>query len=275
MSRIVTTSVVSSMPLDQAHGLRRWFSGQRVRFVPVVSNPYIGFGGLMLERICTAFSSFGARSLLVDAGERAALADPSVLVDLGAHVEPLSNQVAYLAARGLSARCVDADGFTSAFLELVGDAAGEIDVVLVHASALELSRLFSRSDPRHAGLRKTYPLLLCDDRPTSVTHAYGALKLLAQRAELIVHDVLLGAAPESPRADRIADQLAACAELYLQATVRHALRIDPAQGAGESVTPALRRWAQQWLSHAEPAGAQRPFAIDAVAVHAAQRGALN
>ena len=70
MSRIVTTSVVSSMPLDQAHGLRRLFSGQRVRFVPVVSNPYIGFGGLMLERICTAFSSFGARSLLVDAGDR-------------------------------------------------------------------------------------------------------------------------------------------------------------------------------------------------------------
>jgi flagellar biosynthesis protein FlhG len=246
-----------ALPLDQAHGLRRLFEGHRVRFVPVVSNPHIAFGGLMLERLCSAFGAFGARTLVVDTSERAAVVDSTALVDLALHIEALSHQLSYLAARGLPARCVDADGFTSAFLDLVGDAAGDVDVVLVHAPAADLCRLFSRHDPRHAGRREIYPLLLCDDRPSSVTHAYGALKLLAQRSDLIVHDVLLGASPDSPRATRIADQLAACAELYLQATVRHSLRIDPMGdlgGAGEATTPELRRWADQWLGTGRQGG---------------------
>jgi NAD(P)-dependent dehydrogenase (short-subunit alcohol dehydrogenase family) len=239
-------------PLDQAHGLRQLFSGHRVRFVPVVSNPHIAVGGLMLERLCSAFAAHGARCLVVDAAERAAAADAAALLDLAAAIEHLSPQVAYLAARGLPARCIDSEGFTSAFLDALVDAiadpAGEIDVVLVHAPAADMCRLFSRHDPRHAARREVYPLLLCDDRPSSVTHAYGALKLLAQRASLLVHDVLLGAPPSSPRAARIADQLAACAELYLHATVRHALRIDPAADVNEPTAPELRRWAQQWLN---------------------------
>ncbi len=252
--------VARIVPLDQAHGLRQLFSGHRVRFVPVVSNPHIGFGGLMLERLCSAFGGHGARTLVVDAGERAAAADPAVLSDLAAAIEHLSTHVAYLPARGLPARCIDADGFTSAFLDCIVDATGEIDVVLVHASAADLCRMFSRHDPRHAARREVYPLLLCDDRPTSVTHAYGALKLLAQRASLLVHDVLLGAAPDSPRAPRIADQLASCAELYLHATVRHAMRIDPAADASEPAPPELRRWAQQWLNSPGLSASTRPIA---------------
>ncbi len=244
------------LPIDQAHGLRRLYSGQRVRFVPVVSNPHILVGGLLLERLCAAFGVHGARTLVIDASESAVLADSSVLADVGGHIEALSHQVAYLAARGLPARCIDSDGFTSAFLDLVGDAAGEIDVVLVHAPAADLCRMFSQHDLRHAARREAYPLLLCDDRPASVTHAYGALKLLAQRAELIVHDVLLGASAHSPRAARIGDQLAACAELYLHATVRFALCIDPADDVDEAVTPELSRWAQQWLGSGGRAGAQ-------------------
>ena len=262
-------SAVRALPLDQAHGLRRLFAGQRVRFVPLVSNPYIGFGGLMLERLCAAFAAHGACSLVVDAGEHAVQADSSALADLSGHIDWLSPQVAYLAARGLPARCVDVDGFTSAFLDLVSDTAGDVDVVLVHAPAADLSRLFARRDPRHAGRRETYPLLLCDDRPTSVTHAYGALKLLAQRAGLIVHDVILGAAADSPRAVRIANQLAACAEIYLQATVRHSLRIDPAGDAGDAATPELHRWAQQWLGTSGRYRAARPIAAPAdLALHA-------
>jgi hypothetical protein len=246
----VTPSAAAArpLPLDQAHGLRQLFSGHRVRFVPVVCNPHIGFGGLLLERLCSAFGAHGARTLVVDAGERAAAPDAGVLVDLAVAIEHLSPNVAYLSARGLAARCIDAEGFTSAFIDALVDATGEIDVVLMHASAAELCRMFSRHDPRHAARREVYPLLLCDDRPSSVTHAYGALKLLAQRAALTVHDVLLGAAADSPRAGRIADRLAACAELYLHATVRHALRIDPAAPAGEPAPPELRRWAQHWLN---------------------------
>ena len=264
------SNAARSLPLDQAHGLRRLFEGHRVRFVPVVSNPHIAFGGLMLERLCAAFGGFGARTLVVDAGERAAGVDSAALLDLALHIEPLSHQLAYLAARGLPARCVDADGFTSAFLELVSDAAGDVDVVLVHAPAADLCRLFSRHDPRHAGRREAFPLLLCDDRPSSVTHAYAALKLLAQRADLIVHDLLLGAAPESPRATRIADQLAACAELYLQATVRHSLRIDPAGevgGVGDATSPELRGWANQWLGTRGRQGASRAGTAADAALH--------
>ncbi|MEQ1806463.1 MAG: flagellar biosynthesis protein [Burkholderiaceae bacterium] len=249
-------------PLDQAHGLRQLFSGHRLRFVPVVSNPHIGFGGFMLERLCSAFSSHGARTLVVDAGERAAQADATVLVDLGRAIEHLSPHVAYLAARGLPACCIDAEGFTSALLDAIADAvvgpAGEIDVVLVHAPAADLCRLFSRHDPRHAAHRDVVPLLLCDDRPTSVTHAYGALKLLAQRSALLVHDVLLGAQATSPRAARIADQLASCAELYLHATVRQALRIDPAAQASDAAPPELQRWARHWLNSPGVSAAARP-----------------
>ena len=248
-----------AMPLDQAHGLRQLFSGHRVRFVPVVSNPHIGASGLMLERLCTAFGAHGARTLVVDASERASMADASVLVDLASAIEHLSPTVAYLCARGLPQRCIDADGFTSALLDAVVDATGEIDVVLVHAPASDLCRMFARHDPRHAARHDVYPLLLCDDRPTSVTHAYGALKLLAQRAALLVHDVLLGALPSSPRAPRIADQLAACAELYLQATVRHSLRIDPAAGTNEPAPPELRRWAQKWLNTPGLSASARPL----------------
>lgn len=262
-------------PLDQAHGLRQLFSGHRVRFVPVVSNPHIGFGGLILERLCSAFGSHGARTLVVDAGERAAKADAAVLVDLAGAIEHLSPQVAYLSARGLAARCIDAEGFTSALLDMIVDATGEFDVVLVHAPAADLCRLFSRHDPRHAAQREGVPLLLCDDRPTSVTHAYGALKLLAQRAALLVHDMLLGAMAASPRATRIADQLASCAELYLHATVRQALRIDPMAQANEPAPPELRRWAQQWLNNPGVTAAARPLLGRSAGASAVLRPTLN
>ena len=41
---------------DQAAGLRRMFTGDRERFVPVVSNPHVTCGGVLLERISAAFS---------------------------------------------------------------------------------------------------------------------------------------------------------------------------------------------------------------------------
>jgi len=40
-----------------------------VRFVPVVANPHVAFGGVLLERLCTAFAEHGSTPW-VDAGER-------------------------------------------------------------------------------------------------------------------------------------------------------------------------------------------------------------
>jgi hypothetical protein len=237
-----------SQPLDQADGLRRLFAHARVRFVPVVSNPNVAFGGVMLERLCTAFAEHGKRTLVVDASERASAHAEMALLDLSACIETLSPQVAYLAARGLPLRWVDANGSTHSFLQAVADAAPQADVVLVHASASEHCRLFARGGQA----QPVRPLLLADDRPASVTHAYAALKLLTQRAGLVVHDLLLGAAPQSPRAERIAMQLATCADDFLGAVLRDWAQLEPASSAHEPPTPALRRLVSELLKADAP-----------------------
>ncbi len=247
-------------PLDQADGLRRMFSGSRVRFVPVVSNPHLSFGGLMLERLCSAFGEHGAHTLVVDASERAQAPGEMAMIELAECLEPLSERVTYLAARGLPLRFVDTHGFTSQFLETLVDAAQKVDVVLVHAPAIDLCRLFSRRDPRHAAREDMRPLFLADDRPTSVTHAYAAMKLLTQRAGLVVHDLLLGAAPLSPRATRIAAQLSTCADTFLGAAVRDSMQIDPSADAADPVSPALCRWAFDWLADGSGRAADAPQA---------------
>jgi flagellar biosynthesis protein FlhG len=231
------------MPLDQADGLRRLFAHARVCVVPVVSNPNVAFGGVMLERLCTAFAEHGKHTLVVDAAERANAHAEMALLDLAECIEPLSAQVSYLAARGLPLRFVDAAGSTASFLQAVTQAAPHCDVVLVHAGASELCRLFARS----AEPERVRPLLLADDRPASVTHAYAAMKLLTQRAGLVVHDLLLGAAPQSPRSERIAMQIATCADDFLGAVLRDWVRIDPACDATELPSPELRRLVREQL----------------------------
>lgn len=231
------------MPLDQADGLRRLFAGSRTCVLPVVSNPNVAFGGVMLERLCTAFAEHGRHTLVVDAAERAAEHAEMALLDLAECIEALSPQVSYLAARGLPLRFVDSTGSTAGFLQSLMSAAPQCDVLLVHASASDLCRLFARN----ADLDRVRPLLLADDRPASVTHAYAAMKLLTQRAGLVVHDLLLGAAKHSPRSERIAMQIATCADDFLGAVLRDWVRIDPAGEATEPPSPELRRLVREQL----------------------------
>jgi len=231
---------------DQADGLRRLFAHARVRYVPIVSNPHVAFGGVMLERLTAAFGEHGRHTLVVDAGERAPLHAEMATMELAECIETLSSQVSYLAARGLPIRFVDTHGSTASFLQACADAAPHADVVLVHAPATDLTRLFARSEVR--------PLLLADDRPVSVTHAYAAMKLLTQRAGLVVHDLLLAAAATSPRAERIAMQIATCADDFLGAVLRDWVQIDPATDATDPPTAALRRWARETLQPMPVAG---------------------
>ena len=251
-------TVSRPMPLDQADGLRRLFAHSRTCIVPVVSNPFVAFGGVMLERLCTGFAEHGKHTLVVDAAERANEPSELALLDLAECIEPLAAQVSYLAARGLPLRFVDSTGSTAAFLRAIVDAAPQCDVVLVHASASDLARLFARSPE----LERIRPLLLADDRPASVTHAYAALKLLTQRAGLVVHDLLLGAAKHSPRSERIAMQIATCADDFLGAVLRDWVRIDPACDASEAPSHELRRLVREQLRTA-PGGD-----LLAAAVHA-------
>jgi flagellar biosynthesis protein FlhG len=238
-------------PLDQAHGLRRLFAHARVRIVPVVSNPHVACAGLMLERLATAFAERGLHVLVVDAAERAAAPGEMALLDLAACIEPLSSRIAFLAARGLPLKHVDAQGSTAAFLQAVAQASPQSRVVLVHAAAADHCRLFGGS-LREPDAAPPCPLLLADDRPSSVTHAYAAMKLLVLRAGLKVHELLLGAAAESPRAERIATQLAVCADNFLDAVLRDWVRLDPATEAAAPPSASLRRWVGERLEGRGP-----------------------
>jgi hypothetical protein len=237
----------AAAPMDQADGLRRLFAHSRRHVIPVVSNPHMAFGGVMLERVCSAFAEQGGHVLVVDASEKAPQPQEVALMDLRDAIEALSTQVSYLAARGLPLHFVNTHGSTAGFVNRVMEAAPQAEVVLIHASAADLCRLLGRScgNPSvEAWAQEARPLLLVDDRPSSVTHAYASLKLLAQRGQLMVHDFLLGAAEHSPRAPRIAEQLKSCAEHFLGALVREVLQVDPAADARDPPPDLLRRWVQ-------------------------------
>jgi hypothetical protein len=247
-------------PLDQADGLRRLFARAPLRVIPVVSNPHMAFGGVLLERVCTAFAEQGAQVLVVDASERAPAPHEVSLMELREGIEPLSAHVSYLAARGLLLRYVDTHGSTANFVTHLADAAPAADVVLIHASAMDHCRLLGRSvqsrstRSNSAWASDARPLLLVDDRPSSVTHAYAGLKLLTQRAEVMVHDILLGASNFSPRAPRIAEQLRSCAEHFLGAVVRDVLLLDPATDPHQSASPDMHLWAQECLKNSAGQG---------------------
>src|SRR5678815_512191 len=89
------------------------------------------------------------------------------------------------------------------------------------------------------------------------------MKLLATRADLRVHELVLGANAQSPRAARIAVQIALCADEFLGSVLRDWLLIDPAAGPAQAVTPGLRRWVSHRLQSPEIGGsAAEPDTID-------------
>ncbi len=231
------------LPHDQADGLRRLFARSEPRFLPVASNPQMAFGGVMLERICAALAGLGFHTLVVDAAERAPQPKEWSMMDLADCVEHLSPDVSYLAARGLPLRFVDTHGSTAAFAQAAADAKPQADVVLFHAGAGDLCRLFGQLDRS----RCARPLVLADEHPASVTHAYSCIKLLNQRGGHAVQDLLLSATQKSRRADRIELQLARCADDFLGAAIGRCLRIDPATQAHESPTSDLQRWARELI----------------------------
>ena len=229
---------------DQASGLRQMFASACARFVPVVSNPHVACGGVLLERLSTALVERGARVLVVDAGERASAAGEMALVDLAQCVERLSPHVSYLTARALAIRFVDATGSTRRFLDRLADAAPECDAVIVHAPASELCRSFGhgrQSGIAFLGEEAPCPIVFAEDRPVSVTHAYAAMKLIAERSGFAVTELMLAAAASSPRAPRIAAKLASCADHFFAGVLRDWAWIDPAGDPCEPPGDDLRR----------------------------------
>lgn len=237
----------SHAPQDQAHGLRRLFASSRVRFIPVVSNPHVVGGGVLLEGLCAAFAELGLHTLVVDAGESSPKPSELASVDLGSCIENLSKDVSYLAARGLPMRYINANGSAAQFLEAVTDAAPFADVVLLHASAAELARVVA--------LREVRPVLLADTDSMSVTHAYAGMKWLASRAGLMVYSLLLASSPQLRLSDRIAQQISSCADGFLGAVLRDWACLDPKTPPTAPVSPEIRHLARELLLAAPPGAA--------------------
>ncbi len=215
------------MPLDQADGLRRLFAGRRPVLLPLTANPHVAFVGSVLDQLSSALAAAGRQVLVVDAGGCAPPAPELARVDLAACIETVAPRVSYLPARGLPLAHVDTRGSAAGLVDALQYAAPQADVLLLHADGPDLSRLLKRRPAR--------PVLLGADHPESIKHAYASAKLLAGRNGLMTFDLLLAAAPGSPRLPAIARSLADCADRFLGAVLRHHAVVDP---AGDPAAPA-------------------------------------
>ncbi len=221
------------MPLDQADGLRRLFAGRRRHEVALTANPHVAFAGVVLDRLAAVLSRSGKQVLVVDAAATSPPPHELAGVDLAACVETIAPRVNYLPARGLPKAYVDTRGSSAAFIDAVMQAAPQAEVLLLHADGSDLARLL-----KHRGAR---PVLLGADHPESIKHAYANAKLLVSRCGLMTFDLLLAAAPHSPRAGSIAGSLAGCVDNFLGATLLASALIDP---AGDIRAPADEDLAQ-------------------------------
>lgn len=220
---------------DQADGLRRLFGSSGQCVVPVASNPLVADTGVLLERLAGAFTALEARVLVVDAADNAPHPHELVDIDLPASIERLSRDTAYLAARGVPRRHVDARGSSEAWLSQVQAAAPWADVVLVHAEPRDLARLLGR--------REVFPVLMASLAPDSLTQAYAAMKLLSQRCGLMNFDLLVGMRAAPRRGRRVAERLASTADAFLGTQLREAAVLDADHELGAPVPEDLSRLA--------------------------------
>lgn len=232
-TRLAMDEASIRVPTDQAQGLRRLFAGRRLRHLVLVANPHVPSSGAVLGRVGDALGALGCRTLVVDAADTAPAPDELAAIDLAAAIETPHPRLAYLAARGLPLRHVDARGSAAGLVDKVAAAAPQVDAMLWHAGAADLVRLFGAQLPR--------VLLLAGDAPDSVTHAYAALKLLALRCGLMSFDLLLAAPRRAAIGERIAERLASCADGFLGVALNDRASVDPAVDAGAPDDEPLRR----------------------------------
>jgi hypothetical protein len=245
---------------DQAAGLRRLFGSSRKRFVALVHNDQVTQGALVIDQLCLAATALGLHTLVIDAADSAPAPREMALIDLAGCIEPVSDDVSYLAARGLPIRHVDTRGRCGAFLEAIERAAPQADLFLVHANTTDLGRLFAP--------RPLRPIIVAADAPSAMTEAYANLKRLALRPGWLAHDLLILADPNGPRTERLGESMAECAERFLGAAIHDCVVIDPndqAQPAPDArLVQLLRAQLAHDLSHDSDVV---PLAHDAPAVH--------
>ncbi len=259
-------STSARMPLDQADGLRRLFAGRRCHLLPLAANPHVAFSATVLDRLAAVLAAQGREVLVVDAASASPLPHELAGVDLSACVEAIAPRVSYLAARGLPLAYVDTRGAAGGFIDAVQQAAPQAEVILMHADGIDLARLLKHRPAR--------PLVIGADHPESIKLAYANAKLLVRRCGLMTFDLLLAAAPQSPRLASIAASLAGCAENFLGALLHHSAVIDPAGDPAAAPDAALAQLLSAQLAlddSACPLPAARPGAPASFADLGAQR----
>ena len=233
----VPSEVRRAQPGDQADGLRRLFSTHTVRFIPVVSNPFVVQESVLIQQLCAALEQLGLYTLVVDVCEPGSgpglgkvkaggLVPVRTTADLAGAIQVLTDRTSWLPARGLPAHWNHgpASGASLGFLQAVVDAAPLSQAVVVHGSASELARLFGRGEVH---LSRPRPIVLCGEQADSMTHAYAGLKVLMQQADWRVHDLLVSAVSGSAGTRLVKDRLARCASLFLGAVRHDVVDIDP------------------------------------------------
>jgi flagellar biosynthesis protein FlhG len=246
--QLVSNAHQAHHPVDQAEGMRQMFASRVLRFIPVVANPSAGCGGLVLERLCAAYASFNMHTLVVDASDQARAPCELADFDLSEGVEALSSQVSYMPARGLPLRFADARGSCSSLLDALGDASPQSDVVLVHATASELVRMFAG---RARGLNLC-PLIFTNDLAEGLKDAYAAVKVISQRGGWMAYDLLVCATARSQQAEPVAERLARCADDFLGVAQRDWQLLDPREPAIADPNPKFMELAVSLLRGALP-----------------------
>lgn len=215
---------------DQAQGLRRRFQRPQLQMLPLVANPHVAGTHRLLDALCRALGRHGLRCLVVDAvpgagGQDRALAQALARgAGLERWIEHVETHVAVLAADP-AAWCAGADrALLARWSRALQQAAPDTDVVVFHAQAELLSRLFARHE--------VCPLVLCGDTPDSLTHAYAGIKTLSLQAGLRRQAVLLDLPRHEAQLPAAAVRLARCARDFLGAEL-HPLAWTHAMGASE------------------------------------------
>jgi flagellar biosynthesis protein FlhG len=240
-------------PTDQADGLRRMFAASQGVLVPVVANPHVEHHGAVLARLASVFAEQGLNTLVVDAADTAPEPGELAFIDLGACVEPLAPQLAYLAARGLPMQFVDTRGSCSSFVPRMMSVVQDVDVVVMHAEARVLARML--------GERPLRPVLLASGVGESITHAYAALKLLVQRLGLMSFDLVMPSNKgRGPTPAQVSRRVSDCADRFLGAALHDSATIDPDIAFGAASGPDLMRLAAAQLRVPAAASAVAPVA---------------
>lgn len=248
--------------MDQASGLRRLFSREQIRFVPVVAHPYVARSSVLMEQLCEAVRSPDLGTLAVDASRTA-----------GANVYQSRNRSRLASERlapslgYLDTEVVDTQPAVphlqqpaQAFLHEVAETMPDADVVLVHGAPPDLVRLFNRHG---SGSHAPRFVLLCGDDTPDEPSSYATLKRFVARGSVAAHKLMAGALQRARTSVATATRMARDARHVLRRLQHHAGQAVPMRPDGDAGLPAMYRLTEDLLSPAwvlEPPACASPAA---------------